>query len=190
MQTDLAGSLRAIAKDGPDAFYRGEIARADRRRDEGRRRADHDGGPRRNTRPWCAQPVDGTYRGYDIFSMPPPSSGGTHIVEILNILEGYPIGELGFGSAKTMHLMAEAMKRAYADRSEYLGDSDFVDVPVKGLTSKAYAEALSRRRSIAEHATPSADDQARQAAPLRKRPDHAFLRRRQATAMPSPTPTR
>ncbi len=86
--------------------------------------------------------------------MPPPSSGGTHVVEILNILEGYPIGTLGFGSAETMHLMAEAMSRAYADRSQYLGDSDFVDVPVKGLTSKAYAEKL-RATIDPDHATPS-----------------------------------
>lgn len=71
--------------------------------------------------------------------MPPPSSGGVHIVEILNMLEPHDVAASGFGSAKTMHLMAEAMKRAYADRSEYLGDPDFVDVPVDGLTSKDYA---------------------------------------------------
>ena len=101
------------------------------------------------------EPVKGTYRGYEIVSMPPPSSGGAHVIQILNILEGFPIGELGFGSAETMHLMAEAMKRAYADRSEYLGDSDFVDVPVAGLTSKDYAETL--RAGIDQaHATPSA----------------------------------
>ena len=79
--------------------------------------------------------------------MPPPSSGGVHIVQILNILEGFPIGYLGHNSAETIHLMAEAMKLAYADRSEYLGDSDFVDVPVEGLTSKEYAEALRKKIS-------------------------------------------
>ncbi len=88
------------------------------------------------------EPVRGTYRGYEILSMPPPSSGGTHIVQILNILEGVPLGFLGAGSADAIHLMAEAMKHAYADRSEYLGDPAFVDVPVAALTSKAYAEAI------------------------------------------------
>ena len=123
------------------------------------------------------KPVHGTYRGYDIFSMPPPSSGGVHVIQILNILEGFPIGELGFGSAETMHLMAEAMKRAYADRSEYLGDSDFVDVPLAGLTSKDYAGSSApgsrRTRDALSH------HQAVQSASLRERPDHAFLRRRQ-----------
>ena len=87
--------------------------------------------------------------------MPPPSSGGAHVIQILNILEGFPIGDLGFGSAETIHLMAEAMKRAYADRSEYLGDSDFVDVPLEGLTSKDYAEIL-RAGIEKDKATPSA----------------------------------
>ncbi len=153
VQTDLANSLKAIAKDGPDAFYRGEIGQeiaAEMARAGGLITTED----LAKYQALVREPVRGTYRGYDILSMPPPSSGGTHVIEILNILEGYPIGTLGFGSAQTMHLMAEAMQRAYADRSEYLGDSDFVDVPVKGLTSKAYAELL--RATIDEsHATPS-----------------------------------
>ncbi|MEJ2056884.1 MAG: gamma-glutamyltransferase, partial [Desulfofustis sp.] len=100
-------------------------------------------------------PVHGTYRGYDIFSMSPPSSGGTHVVQILNVLEAYPISEYGHNSARTIHLMAEAMKRAYADRSHYLGDEDFVQVPLQGLTSKKYAELL-RQQIDPEKATPSA----------------------------------
>jgi gamma-glutamyltranspeptidase/glutathione hydrolase len=100
-------------------------------------------------------PVKGTYRGYEILSMPPPSSGGVNIVQILNILEGFPIGFLGPNGADTIHLMAEAMKLAYADRSEYLGDSDFVHVPVAGLTSKSYAAEL-RKRIDLNRATPSA----------------------------------
>jgi gamma-glutamyltranspeptidase / glutathione hydrolase len=92
--------------------------------------------------PVIRKPVSGTYRGFDVFSMPPPSSGGIHVVQILNIVEGYPIAKLGHNSAKTIHLMAEAMKVAYADRSKYLGDMDFVDVPQQGLTSKKYAEQL------------------------------------------------
>ena len=88
------------------------------------------------------QPVHGTYRGYQIRSMPPPSSGGVHLVQILNILESYPIGFLGHNSADTIHLMAESMKLAYADRSKHLGDPDFWPVPVGGLISKVYAARL------------------------------------------------
>ena len=97
------------------------------------------------------EPIRGTYRGYDIVSMPPPSSGGIHIVQILNTLEGVPMGFLGQNSADSIHMMAEAMKVAYADRSEYLGDPDFVDVPIEALISKAYAadilEGISRGRA-------------------------------------------
>ena len=89
--------------------------------------------------------MHGTYRGYDIYSMPPPSSGGVHLVQILNILEGYPIAYLGHNGAETLHLMAEAMKLAYADRSAHLGDPDFWKVPVAGLVSKSYAAALRTR---------------------------------------------
>ena len=99
-------------------------------------------------------PVSGTYRGYEIVSMPPPSSGGTHIIQILNVMEGYPVGFLGHNSSDTIHLMAEAMKRAYADRSEYLGDPDFADVPVAALTSKDYAAKIRDGISL-NRATPS-----------------------------------
>ena len=100
------------------------------------------------------EPVQGSYRGYDIYSMSPPSSGGAHVVEILNILEGYPISQYGPNSAQTIHLMSEAMKRAYADRAEYLGDSDFVQVPLTGLTSKEYAKQLRSNIDVGK-ATPS-----------------------------------
>ncbi len=92
--------------------------------------------------PVVREPVSGNYRGYDVYSMSPPSSGGTHIVQILNTLEEYDIGAYGHNSAASMHLMAEAMKYAYADRAEFLGDSDFVTVPLKGLTSKEYAASI------------------------------------------------
>ena len=88
------------------------------------------------------EPVSGTYRGYTIVSMPPPSSGGAHIIEILNILEGYPLREQGLNSAASLHEMAEAEKLAYADRAAWLGDPDFVKIPLAGLLSKAYAEHL------------------------------------------------
>ena len=98
----------------------------------------------------------GHYRGYDIISMPPPSSGGALLIEILNILEGFPLRELGAGSPDAAHIMIEAMKRAYADRAIYLGDPDFVKVPLKALMSKAYAANL-RKGISRERATPSSD---------------------------------
>jgi gamma-glutamyltranspeptidase/glutathione hydrolase len=153
-QADLAKSLRQIAEGGPDAFYKGEIARlvvAQMQADGGLITMEDLAAYQAQVR----EPVRGTYRGYEVVSMPPPSSGGVHIVQILNILEGIPIGYLGHNSAETIHLMAEAMKLAYADRSEYLGDSDFVDVPVQGLTSKAYADEL-RGKINAHRATSSA----------------------------------
>ena len=140
-QSDLANSLEKIANEGLNGFYQGSIANAiastvqiadgimtveDLAKYEAKIR----------------EPATGNYRGYEIASMPPPSSGGTHIVQILNILENVPIGFLKHNSADTIHFMAEAMKLAYADRAEYLGDPDFVDVPVDGLTSKSYANEL------------------------------------------------
>ena len=86
--------------------------------------------------------IQGTYRGYEVFSMPPPSSGGVHIVQILNMLENYDLAAMGHNSAQHIHTMVESMRRAYADRSLHLGDSDFVSVPVKTLTSKKYAKQL------------------------------------------------
>lgn len=154
LQPDLAASLRRIAEGGIEAFYEGETARliADAVQEAGGLITVEDMAAYEAV---VREPVQGSYRGYDIISMPPPSSGGVHIVQILNILEGFPIAWLGHNSAETIHLMAEAMKLAYADRSEYLGDSDFVDVPVKGLTSEAYAETL-RGKINRNRATPSA----------------------------------
>lgn len=140
-QPELAATLQRIADEGVKGFYQGETAQLiveEMERHGGLiTQQDLEG-----YQPVVRAPVHGSYRGYDIFSMSPPSSGGTHIVQILNILEGYPISELGHNSADTIHYMAEAMKLAYADRSEYLGDTDYVDVPLKGLTSKLYAEEL------------------------------------------------
>ena len=97
-----------------------------------------------------------SYRGHEIVAMPPPSSGGVHIIELLNVLEGFPLAAQGANSAASIHLMAEAMKLAYADRAEYLGDPDHVPVPVKGLISKAYAERLRAEISLTR-ARPSAE---------------------------------
>jgi gamma-glutamyltranspeptidase/glutathione hydrolase len=144
VQKDLAATLKRISAQGAKEFYQGktaEILVAEMARHGGLISMED----MKNYAPVIRTPVHGTYRGYDIYSMSPPSSGGVHVVQILNILEGFPISEYGHNSAQTIHLMAEAMKHAYADRSRYLGDEDFVDVPLTGLTSKAYAASLAKQ---------------------------------------------
>lgn len=138
VQKDLAKSLRLIAKQGAKAFYQGEIATkiAKEMQSHGGTMTLED---LKAYKVVERQPIIGDYRGYKVVTMPPPSSGGIHLIEILNMLEHYPIKEDGVNSAKNIHHMAESMKLAYADRSEYLGDPDFVKIPVTGLTSKAYA---------------------------------------------------
>src|SRR5262249_31779547 len=134
VQGDLADSLAAIAAGGSRAFYEGPLAEKliAALKAAGGIMTLHD----LKTYQAIERPVvRGTYRGYQIASMPPPSSGGVHLVQILNILEGFSLRESGAGAAATLHLMAEAMKPAYADRAEFLGDPAFVQVPVAGLTS-------------------------------------------------------
>lgn len=155
VQKNLARSLTLIAQQGPDAFYKGNIA------DEiAGEMAQHGGLINKADlaayRAVERKPVSGTYRGYEVFSMPPPSSGGIHIVQILNILENFDLAKMGFGSADAMQVMAEAEKYAYADRSEYLGDPDFVRVPWQALTSKAYAKSLAQQIDVAK-ARPSSE---------------------------------
>ncbi len=147
-QPDLAWTLGEIAAHGRDGFYKGEVAlKIVAEMDRG-------GGlisleDLANYRVIERQPVEGTYRGYRIVSMPPPSSGGLHIIQMLNILENFDLEAAGAGSARSIHLMAEAMRLAYADRSEHLGDPDFHDVPVEWLTSKEYGRALAATISLA-----------------------------------------
>lgn len=155
VQHNLARSLKLIATLGPDAFYKGEIA------DEIAAEMAANGGligkaDLANYKAVERKPISGTYRGYEVFSMPPPSSGGIHIVEILNILENFDLAKMGFGSADAMQVMAEAEKHAYADRSEYLGDPDFVKVPWQALTSKAYAKSLAQQIDV-NKALPSSE---------------------------------
>src|SRR5450631_3616781 len=153
LQFDLADTLKAIAQDGPQAFYQGRIAEqiaAAVRGAGGIMTADD----LKNYRAVERVPVRGTYRGYDIVSMPPPASGGVHLIEMLNILEGYDLAKLGRGE-QAMHSMIEAMKRAYADRAVFMGDPDAVKMPIAGLISKKYAATL--RGGIGEQATPPAD---------------------------------
>ena len=141
VQSDLAASLSAISEKGPEAFYKGAIADAIVKASGENRgilaKADFEQYSVREL-----EPVKCNYRGYDIVSSPPPSSGGVIICEILNVLEGYPLAYLGYGSAETVHAMVEAMRHAYVDRNVSLGDPDFVDNPVKKLLDKAYAKEI------------------------------------------------
>lgn len=153
VQSDLAATLQAIAQNGPRAFYEGPVAEklsAAVRAAGGVMTTDD----LKNYRAIERAPVRGSYRGYDIISMPPPSSGGVALIEMLNILEGYDPAKTDQGQA--LFLMVEAMKRAYADRAWFLGDPDVVQVPVARLTSKKYA-ADWRSTINPERATPAAE---------------------------------
>jgi gamma-glutamyltranspeptidase / glutathione hydrolase len=155
VQADLATTLSAISEQGPRGFYQGAVA-------EKLVKAIAEAGgimTLDDLKSYAAAiraPMRGSYRGYDIVSMPLPSSGGVVLVEILNILEGFPMAELKQGSAPSLHLLIEAMKRAYADRARYLGDPAFVSVPVATLTSKDYA-AKQRASIDLDRATPWTD---------------------------------
>ena len=150
IQFDLADTLHAIAKDGPRAFYQGrtatQIASAVARAG-GIMTKDDLANYHAVERPV----VRGSYRGYDIITVPPPSSGGVHLVEMLNILEGFDLSALSREQA--LHDMIETMKRAYADRATFMGDPDAVKMPIEGLISKKYAASL--RAQIGDRATPS-----------------------------------
>ncbi|MBZ9684652.1 MULTISPECIES: gamma-glutamyltransferase [unclassified Mesorhizobium] len=141
VQPDLAASLSAISERGPDAFYKGAIADAIVKASGAKggilAKGDFEQYAVRELKP-----VTCSYRGYEIISSPPPSSGGVIICEILNVLEGYPLSYLGAGSAETVHVMVEAMRHAYVDRNSALGDPDFVDNPVSRLLDKAYAKDI------------------------------------------------
>jgi gamma-glutamyltranspeptidase/glutathione hydrolase len=145
---DLAKTYRLIAAKGPDVFYKGEIAEAIEKEMKSSGNGLITKEDLAGYQPVMRTPVRGSYRGYEIVSMAPPSSGGTHIIQLLNILEEYDMAKLGFNSAASLHVMAEAMKRVFADRSRYMGDTDFVQVPVKGLISKKYAEELRKGISL------------------------------------------
>ncbi|HIB74709.1 MAG TPA: gamma-glutamyltransferase [Gammaproteobacteria bacterium] len=146
---DLAWSLKELKKQGPAAFYKGKIAEkivAEMERNGGLITSEDLANYKVKER----VPVKGIYKGYEIVSMPPSSSGGVHLIQMLNMLEPFSLKEMGFGSAQSIHLMSEVMKRAYADRSRYLGDTDFVSVPLIGLTNKEYAKALLKEISLTE----------------------------------------
>ncbi len=153
VQKDLARTLETIAKEGATGFYTGRVAQDIVTELQG------------SDQPLSMQdlssyktvlrtPVEGTYRGVQIVSMPPPSSGGIHLIQMLNLLERYPLKDYGSGSAQSLHLMAESARLAYADRAEHLGDPGFVKVPQLGLVNKKYADELSKAINPA-HVTPS-----------------------------------
>jgi len=151
---DLAATLQRIQQNGPDGFYKGRTADlivAEMQRGGGL--ITH-----RDLEEYTAawrQPIRFSYRGNDIISMPPSSSGGVTMAEIANILEGYDLGSLPWHGPEMIHLYVEAWKRAYADRNEYLADPDFVKMPLERMTSMEYADA--RRATITNRATPSSE---------------------------------
>jgi gamma-glutamyltranspeptidase/glutathione hydrolase len=155
VQSDLAATLTAILEQGPRGFYQGPVA-------EKLVKSIGDAGgimtldDLKSYQPVIRSPVRGSYRGYDIVSMPQPSSGGVVLLETLNILEGFPMHDMAQGSAPSLHLMIEAMKRAYADRARYLGDPAFVNAPIAALVAKDYA-AKQRLSIDLNRATPWTD---------------------------------
>jgi len=155
VQSDLADTLQLIADQGADAFYRGEIAeKIVAEMEAGGGLIDKES--LAVYKPVLREPMRGEYRGYEIVTMPPPSSGGLHIIQMLNILEHFPITSLAWGSADGIHLLAEAMRLAYADRSKHLADPDFYPVPVDWLTSEEYGVELAASIDMTQ-ARPSSD---------------------------------
>jgi len=145
VQPDLAATFARLQQRGPNEFYEGQTARlivADMQRHDGLMTLEDLHGYVAKER----QPLRGNYRGYEVISMPPPSSGGAVLIEMLNILEGYDLKKMDWASSNRYHLMTEAMRRAFADRAEYMGDTDFAKVPLAGLIDKKYAAQL--RHSI------------------------------------------
>jgi gamma-glutamyltranspeptidase/glutathione hydrolase len=139
IQGDYGETLKAIATEGDSVLYGGALGRtiADYMAQHGGMITMADFESYRTVE---REPVRGAYRGYDIIGPPPPSSGGVHVIQMLNLLEGFDVGGLGFGSPENLHLLAEVLKIAFADRKAATADPDFVDVPVERLLSKAYAE--------------------------------------------------
>ena len=146
IQKDLAGTLKRIASNGVSGFYSGKTAQLiaqDMRRNGGLITKDD----LQRYKPVWRQPVNGTYRGYQIYSMPPPSSGGIVLSEILNTLELFDLSKMELNSSTLIHLWVEIERQAYADRAQWLGDPDFVQNPLVRLTSKEYAGSIKQNLS-------------------------------------------
>jgi gamma-glutamyltranspeptidase/glutathione hydrolase len=155
VQPELAATLARLKLQGPREFYEGRTARmiVSDMKASGGIVTERD---LKEYEPTVRQPLKGTYRGYEILTMPPPSSGGAVLLEMLNMLENFKLGDMQAGSSEFLHLLIEVQRRAFADRAEYMGDADFVKVPVEGLTSKKYASELVRTIN-SERATPSSE---------------------------------
>ena len=154
---DLAKTLGIIAKEGKDGFYKGDVAQAivDAVQEAGGILTLED---LENYQVNEYEPVQGTYKGYKIYSSPTPSSGGTHLIQILNILENFDLENMEPYSTEYMHLFSEVFKIVYADRAEYMGDPKYVDVPINGLTSKDYAKKLAEKIDLEKSNEWEADD--------------------------------
>lgn len=154
---DLADTLDKIALGGRDAFYKGDIADrivAQVEKDGGvLTHADLEGFSVR-----VLEPVRATYRGYELLSSPPPSSGGTHVAQILNVLENFDVASMDVNSPEYLHLFSEVFKICYADRAKYMGDPNFVKVPLEGLLSKEYARELAKRVDLTKAQPPRPGD--------------------------------
>ena len=151
-QPELAATFARMQRSGPREFYEGRTARliaADMRAHDGLVTLED----LKNYVAKERQPLRTTYRGFEVISMPPPSSGGAVLIEMLNILEGFDLRDMGASSSERYHVQAEAMRRAFADRAEYMGDADFVSVPVAGLIDKSYAERLRKGISLSRAST-------------------------------------
>jgi gamma-glutamyltranspeptidase/glutathione hydrolase len=163
LQPDLAATLQRYADLGPDGFYKGVTAEriAAHMKASGGFVTEQD---LANYRAVERAPLRGSYRGHEVISMPPPSSGGVALLQMLNLLEPYDLRGMGYGSSRTLHLLTEVMRRAYADRSKWLGDPDHYAVPTEGLISKAYADSLrqglrtDRRSDVAPGLPPGAKE--------------------------------
>ena len=140
-QPELAETLSRLEFQGASDFYKGKTAHLIAKAMSGKGLITLQ--DLKNYRPAERKPIEGTYRGYRVITMPPPSSGGIAVIEMLNILEQFPLAKLGYDTDAMDHLLVETMRRAFADRAEFLGDPDFVKIPEKGLISKSYAKALS-----------------------------------------------
>src|SRR6185436_8794768 len=153
VQSELGETFARLKENGPREFYEGRTAQliAEDMKANGGLITEKD---LKEYEPTIRKPLIGSYRGCEIVTMPPPSSGGTALLEMLNILEHYNLAYSGPGSSDTIHLLVESQRRAFADRAEFMGDADFVKVPVEGLISRKYADELARTIDP-DHATPS-----------------------------------
>ncbi|MCM8537362.1 MAG: gamma-glutamyltransferase [Lentisphaeraceae bacterium] len=153
VQKDLANTLTRLAQHGPQDFYKGRIAQEFTAyfKEKGGLISEQD---LANYKAYKTEPVKGTYRGHEVLSMPPPSSGGVHLIQMLNILEKWDLKNTGHNSASYIHLLAETMKLAYADRSKHLGDPAFAKIPSQGIISKKYADKLRKKINL-QKATPA-----------------------------------